>query len=67
MAHTTQMAHADHDRILRMIETMQREGELETAIHDAVRRATRGARDERSRGRRRGVLRVFRRRHRRSR
>jgi hypothetical protein len=58
--------HTDHDRILCMIETMQRNGHTEQEIHDQVRRMT-GADRSRSgrRPTRRDPFRLFRRRERR--
>jgi hypothetical protein len=43
----TPMTAAEHDHLLIMIETMQRAGHPEHAIHDAVRRSTRGPGPER--------------------
>jgi hypothetical protein len=60
----TKLTRTEHDHVLHMIETMQRNGHAESAIHDAVRRATRGERPER-RDRRGGLFRRLRRRQRR--
>jgi hypothetical protein len=51
-----------HDHLLEMIETMQRDGTPENAIHEAVRRAVREDRPERRQRRRPGVLSLLRRR-----
>ena len=61
----TRMIRAEDDHLLMMIEKMQREGQPETAIHEAVRRATHGERPERRRQRRLRKLRLFGRRQRR--
>jgi hypothetical protein len=63
----SKLTRTEHDHVLHMIETMQRNGHAESAIHDAVRRATRGERPERPerRDRRGGLFRRLRRRQRR--
>lgn len=61
----TRMIRAEHDHLLIMIEQMQREGQPEGAIHEAVRRATHGERPERRQTRRLERLRLFGRRQRR--
>lgn len=61
----TRMIRAEHDHLLIMIEQMQREGQPEAAIHEAVRRATHGERPERRQTRRLERLRLFGRRQRR--
>jgi hypothetical protein len=55
----TRMIRAEHDHLLMMIEQMQREGQPEASIHEAVRRATRGDRPERRQMRRLERLRLF--------
>ena len=57
----TNLTRREHDHVLQMIELMQRDGYPEHAIHDAVRRATRGERAERRRDGGRSVFRLFRR------
>ena len=63
----TRLTQREHDHVLQMIERMQRDGHPEHAIHDAVRRATRGEqRPERRHDGGRSLFRLFRLRERRA-
>ncbi len=55
----TRMTPREHDHVLMMIEQMQRDGQPEAAIHEAVRRVTSAGRPERRPARRFERLRLF--------